>query len=47
MQVRVLDYSGEQDVWATSAKPDGKLAQVKLKDGNSQSSQRIGVAQSK
>ena len=33
MQVRVLDYRGEQDVWATSAKPDGKLAQVKLKDG--------------
>ena len=33
MQVRVLDYRGEQDVWATIAEPDGKLAQVKLKDG--------------
>ena len=33
MQVHVLDYRGEQDVWATSAQPDGKLAQVKLKGG--------------
>ena len=32
-KIRILDYKGEQEVWATSAQPDGSLVQVELQDG--------------
>ena len=31
--IRVLDYKGEQEVWAKSAGADGSLTQVELQDG--------------
>jgi hypothetical protein len=32
-EIRILDYKGEQEVWATSTQPDDSLVQVELQDG--------------